>query len=128
MVHGEVGAQYWRSIIEDYTASGINQELYCRERKVSKASLYSWSRRLGISLRRQGLRSQMPQINEDIPHANFVDREEAFSFIELEIPQQRLSTTTLVKLELSLPANRKVKIEAAVGWENITNLIKALLI
>jgi hypothetical protein len=38
--------EHWRGVIRDQEASGLSVSAFCRERKVSAASFFSWRRRL----------------------------------------------------------------------------------
>jgi hypothetical protein len=41
--------QYWRRVLEEHRASGQSIAEFCRERKLSQASFYSWRLKLGSS-------------------------------------------------------------------------------
>jgi hypothetical protein len=119
--------EYWKRVIEDYVASGIGQKLYCQEHKVSKASLYKWSRQLGISLSKQSRTFQNQQTDRNDKQTNTDDKEVPISFIELNVLSHQQDSPLPLKLELLLTHDRKVRIETAAGWESVVVLVKTLV-
>ena len=119
---------HWRSVVEDFVASDFRVGQYCQERKMSKASLYSWSRRLGIPLKKGETFASAGQTRKDGKQGNFENEESPFSFIELNIPPPPVDSASCpVKLELLLGRGRMLKIEAAPSWEGLIGMIKALV-
>lgn len=116
----------WRSVLEDYMASGHRQDFYCRERHISKASLYKWSKRLGLPLRQERPLSETETI--DKRNAQHSAAEEVpFSFIELKVPQHNADAFSSLKLEILLDQERKVNLETTASWERVVELVKALV-
>ena len=118
---------HWRSVLEDFAASDFRVGQYCQERKMSKASLYSWSRRLGIPLKNRENLTNTDQARKDGKQGNFANEDSPFSFIELKVPPSNLSASFPLKLELLLTQERRLKIETASTWEGVVSMIKTLV-
>jgi hypothetical protein len=119
---------HWRSVLEDFAAGDFKVGQYCQERRMSKASLYSWSRRLGIPLRNRENLTDTDQVRKDNKQGYPAKDEDPFSFIELNIsPPPAASSSCPVKLELLLTQGRSLKIEATPSWEGVIGMIKVLV-
>lgn len=115
---------HWRSVLEDFAASNFGVGRYCQERKISKASLYGWSHRLGIPLKALMNTAQTSKKDKQGSSAKV---ENPFSFIELKIPSSNTNVSLPLKLELLLPQKRLLKIETTSTWEDVVGMIKALV-
>jgi hypothetical protein len=118
---------HWRSVLEDFAASDFRVGQYCQERKMSKASLYSWSRRLGIPLKNRENLTDTDQARRDDKQGNFANEDSPFSFIELKIPPSNTSISFPLKLELFLAQEHRLKIEVPSTWEQMVGMIKTLV-
>jgi hypothetical protein len=119
---------HWARILDDFAESDCDVSQYCQKLKVSRASLYKWSQRLGVPLRKQRSLSKVPVADkEDMQQATSMGNGTPFSFIELNIPAPTSGGSCPVKLELLLDRGRLLKIEAAPSWEGLTSMIKALV-
>lgn len=106
--------QYWQQTLAHFLSSGLSQAAYTRQYKISKASLYKWSKYLAIPLK---------------PHksASSEGHDQPLSFIELpsslceEQPPQ-----VPLKLELLGVGGSIIKAEMCLGWEQMVGLLKAL--
>jgi hypothetical protein len=94
---------------------------------MSKASLYSWSRRLGIPLKNRENLTDTDQARKDDKQRNFANEDSPFSFIELKVPPSDFSASFPLKLELLLTQGRRLKIETASTWEGVVSMIKTLV-
>ena len=118
---------HWRSVLEDFAASDFRVGQYCQERKMSKASLYNWSRRLGIPLKNRENLTDTDQARRDDKQGNFTNEDSPFSFIELKIPPSNTSISFPLKLELFLAQEHRLKIEIPSTWEQVVGMIKTLV-
>lgn len=118
---------HWRSVLEDFSASNFGVGRYCQERKISKASLYGWSHRLGIPLKNGETLMNTAQTNKNDKQRSSAKEENSFSFIELKIPSSNTNVSLPLKLELLLPQKRLLKIETTSTWEDVVGLIKMLV-
>jgi hypothetical protein len=118
---------HWKGILEDFTGSNYGVGKYCQDRKISKASLYKWSKQLAIPLKNHGSLAKAPQADRDGTQISSIGEEEAFSFIELKVPPSNASVSFPLKLELLLTQERKIKIEAPSTWEQVAGMIKTLV-
>jgi hypothetical protein len=118
---------HWKGILEDFTGSNYGVGKYCQDRKISKASLYKWSKQLAISLKNQRSLTKTSRIDRNSVQTSPIGEEEAFSFIELKIPPSNASVSFPLKLELLLTQERKLKIELPSTWEQAIGMIKTLV-
>jgi len=119
---------YWARILDDFKESNSGITQYCHEHNVSKASLYKWSKQLGIPLKKQHATNEVLPLNKEDAQSNATDKA-PFSFIELNIspPAASPSLSVPVKFEFLFPQQRCLKIEATSSWEELTGMIKALV-
>ena len=117
----------WKEILEYFTGSGCGIGKYCEDRKISKASLYSWSQRLGIPIKNRGSLTKTHLTDKNDKQASSLEKETPFSFIELNVPCSKASAPFPLKLELLLTKERKLKIETTSTWEGVTSMIKTLV-
>lgn len=117
---------HWKGILEDFTGSNYRVGKYCQDRKISKASLYKWSKQLAIPLKNQRSLTKTSRIDRNGVQTSPIG-EEAFSFIELKIPPSNASVSFPLKLELLLAQERKLKIEIPSTWEQAVGMIKTLV-
>jgi hypothetical protein len=118
---------HWKKILEDFAASGSGVSKYCQEHRISKASLYKWSKQLDIPLRNQCALTKTHQVDRSGVQASSTGAEESFSFIELKVPPSNASASLPIKLELLLMQERKLRIEMTSTWEQVVGMIKALV-
>lgn len=118
---------HWRSVLEDFAISDFKVGQYCQEHKMSKASLYHWSRRLGIPLKNRESLTDTDQVRKDNHQGNPAQEESPFSFTELNISPSADSSSRPVKLELLLAQGRLLRIEATTSWEGVIGMIKTLV-
>ena len=94
----------WRQIIKDYQASSFNSiGAYADSQQVAKSSLYKWSKRLGMPLRKESL-----------------------SFIELK-PIAALPSLPLESFSVEVRMNNRSTIAMAAPWAKVIELVKALI-
>lgn len=107
--------QYWQQVLEDFLASGLKKEEYAKQHKISRASLYKWSKCLGISLEQSG--------------KNFSSEQESpLTFVEMkELPSSSYVPQVPLKLEVCGRRGMTVKVELTAGWEQVAGLVKALV-
>ena len=117
---------HWKKILEDFAASGSGVGKYCQDRKISKASLYKWSKHLGMPLKSHCSPAKICRVAKNDAQLS-VREEESFSFIEFKVPPSSASVPFPVKLELLLRQERKLRIEMASTWEQVVDMIKALV-
>jgi len=106
--------QYWQQTLEHFLSSGLSQAAYTKQYKISKASLYKWSKHLAVPLK---------------PHKSVsgILQDQPLSFIEVpsslcgeQLPQVPL------KLEFLRVGGSIIKAEVCLGWEQMVSLLKAL--
>lgn len=117
----------WKKTLEDFAASGSGVSKYCQERRISRASLYKWSKQLDISIRNQRSLTKAYQVDKNDVQASSTGEEEAFSFIELKVPLSNASASFPLKMELLLTQERKLRIETSSTWEQVVGMIKTLV-
>ena len=117
----------WKKILEVFSSSGSGVSKHCQERKVSKASLYKWSKQLDIPIKNKYPLTKTHQIDKNGAQASSTREEEAFSFIELKVPPSNASPSFSHKLELILTQERKLRIETTSTWEQVVGMIRTLV-
>ena len=106
--------QYWQQTLAHFLASGLSQVAYTKQYKISKASLYKWSKRLAIPLRSGKA-------------ASCVEQDQPLSFIEVRSSLCAASVSQVpLKLELLRAGSPTIKAEMTLGWEEAASLLKAL--
>ncbi|OJX13131.1 MAG: hypothetical protein BGO77_08565 [Caedibacter sp. 37-49] len=105
---------YWQQTIEKFLSSGLSQDEYAKQHKISKASLYKWSKRLSIPLtafKKTPLESQAQPL----------------TFIK--IPSVSVSRDSIpLKLEIMGVRGSSIKAEMSVVLEQVASLLKALIV
>lgn len=107
-------AEYWKEVIEDFLKSGMIQKDYAREKKICRATLLAWSKRLGISLSQRG---KMPKI----------DKEPALTFTNVQVLGKIKVASPSLKIEIFFPQGHTLKLETEGGWEQVGVFIKAVV-
>jgi hypothetical protein len=94
----------WRQIIKGYQGSSFSSiEAYADSQQLSRSSLYKWSKRLGMPLRKETL-----------------------SFIELE-PTAELASLPLESFSVEVRINNRSTVAMAAPWPKVIELVKALV-
>ncbi len=117
---------YWLRVLDDFAESNCSVSQYCQQLNISKATLYKWSKRLGVPLKGRDLDKKAPIAQKDA-QSMAPASEPAFSFIELNVPCPTEEPPLPVKFELLLPQRRSLKIEAPSSWNGVIGLVKALV-
>jgi hypothetical protein len=77
----------WREVIRDQAVSGLSISAFCRDRKVSPASFYSWRRKLaGPELAHTATRDAVRGQNSTDGERYFDDAAIASKFVALDLP------------------------------------------
>lgn len=94
----------WRQILKDYQASSFGSiESYADNQQIARSSLYKWSKRLGMPLKK-----------------------EALSFIELE-PVTELPSLALECFSVEVRINNRSTVGLSAAWSQVIELVKALV-
>lgn len=119
---------HWSRVLDDFADSNCSVSQYCQQLNISKASLYGWSKRLGVPLK---ARNHVEEALIEQKEATPLNTDEAtpFSFVELNIPvpNSKMVAPLPVKFELLLAQGRSLKIEAPSTWDGIIGLTKTLV-
>ena len=106
-------ADYWKGVIEDFLKSQKSQKEYAQENKISRATLWSWSKQLGIPLHQ---RKRRPKVDKDPP----------LKFTDVQI-LGRIKVPSSLKIEIIFPQGHTLKLETEGAWEEAGTFIKALV-
>ena len=117
---------HWLRILDDFADSNCSVSQYCQQLNISKASLYGWSKRLGVPLSARD-RVEGEPIEQKETSSLTPESEPPFSFIELNVPHPKMVEALPVKFELLLAQGHSLKIEAPSTWDGIIGLAKALV-
>lgn len=118
---------HWKGILEGYVGSNYGIGKYCQDRKISKASLYKWSKKLAIPIKNQRSLTMTHCTDENSAQTTPIREKEAFSFIELKAPPSNTNFSFPLKLELLLAQEHRLKIEIPSTWEQVVGMIKTLV-
>ena len=102
IIRGEALKKQWEDVLKNYKESPLSVNEFTKERRLSKSSIYKWSNRLGIDLKKEPL-----------------------SFIELAPISPQPSSSTSYSVEVKIKDRCSVKIEAP--WIQVIELVKALV-
>ncbi len=106
-------AEYWKEVIEDFLKSSKNQKEYTEENKISRATLWSWSKQLGIPL------NQRKRCSE-------IEKDSLLSFVEVQ-PIEKTQRPSSLKMEIIFPQGHTLKLEIEGRWEDAGTFIKTLV-
>jgi hypothetical protein len=118
---------HWKGILEDFVGSNYGVGKYCQDRKISKASLYKWSKQLAIPIKNQHSLTTTHRTDGNSAQTSPIREKEAFSFIELKVSPSNTSISFPLKLELLLAQEHRLKIEVPSTWEQVVGMIKTLV-
>jgi hypothetical protein len=116
---------HWLRVLDDFADSNCSVSQYCQKLNISKATLYKWSQRLGILLKRRSPAEEAPIDQKGMP--SNPECVPPISFIELNVPCPTMAAPLPVKFELLLTQGRSLKIEAPSTWDGVIGLAKALV-
>lgn len=117
---------HWLRVLDDFADSNCSVSQYCQQLNISKASLYGWSKRLGVPLKARNRIEEAPIEHKEASPLNS-EGAPPFSFIELNIPNPKMVAPLPVKFELLLSQGRSLKIEVPSTWDGIIGLAKTLV-
>jgi hypothetical protein len=93
----------WRGVLKDFQESSLTVEAYARDRHLSKSTLYKWSKRFSIPLKKPSL-----------------------SFVELKsLAQVPSSALEVFSVKIRVAKGGCVRVE--VPWPKVAEFVKALL-
>ena len=120
---GQKGAEHWERVIQEFLGSGISQKDFIEKHGLCRATLWDWSKRLGIALSN---RRRTPKIKES---AKIKKPEAPLTFLEVKPSKafSLLSSPSAIKCELSFPQGPTLKIESGATWEQVGQLLKTLV-
>lgn len=116
MLERDVLEKKWRGIIKEFQSSFLTVESYAREHHISPSSLYKWSKRLSLPLRRQeGLSfvELRPLNQQDFGHQVGHD------------PCKLGGELAIFCVEVTVAKGGILKVD--VSWPRLIDLVKALL-
>lgn len=97
----EATKQKWQTLIKNFHHSPLPIDAYVRHHQIGKTTIYKWSKRLNMPLKKEPL-----------------------SFLELSIPAAALPPPTVFMVEVHSPRGHHLKMP--LGWEQVLALVQTM--
>ncbi len=99
--------QYWRLVLDEFTASGLSGREFCRREKLSESSFYSWRRELR---------------KRDSTHRARPRKQAAPTLIEVVTRSTSVSTP----IEIETPTGFTIRLDAQMNRETLASVLGML--